>query len=76
VERFLREMEGRLRFEVRDGDRQVREALEASIAGLRADMNGHFDAVHHRLGHLETEHRMLVVGVRRLEAARSGGGAE
>lgn len=64
------EMEGRLLFEIRERDRQGREDLLASIDTLRRDMNGHFDAVHQKLGHLETEYRMLVVGVRRLEAAR------
>jgi hypothetical protein len=70
----LREMEGRLRFDVREGDRQVRADLLASIDELRRDMSGHLDAVHQKLGHLETEYRMLVVGVRRLEASRPQGG--
>jgi hypothetical protein len=74
VEGMMREMEGRLRFEVREGDRRAREDLLTSIDELRRDMNGHFDAVHQKLGHLETEYRMLVVGVRRLEATRPGGG--
>ena len=74
VDGMMHEMEGRLRFETREGDRRVREELLTSIDALRRDMNGHFDAVHQKLGHLENEYRMLVVGVRRLEATRPPGG--
>jgi hypothetical protein len=45
-------------------------------ASLRRDMNGHFDAVHKRLGHFETECRMLVAGVRRPKDAQPPSVAE
>jgi hypothetical protein len=72
----MREMEGRLRLEIRDGDARVRDTFQEALEEFRRDMNGHFDTVHKRLGHLETEYRMLVVGLRRLEDAQSPGAAE
>jgi hypothetical protein len=72
----MREMEGRLRFEIREGDEHVRHTFEQTLEELRRDVNGHFDAVHQRLGHLETEYRMLIVGLRRLEDVQSQGPSE
>jgi hypothetical protein len=69
----MREGEGRLRFEIREGDQGVREELQTSLKELRRDMNGHFDTVHQRLGHLEVEYRMLSVGLRRLEDTQGSG---
>jgi hypothetical protein len=51
----------------------VRSSERRVLEEVRRDMNGHFDAVHQRLGHLETEYRMLVVGLRRAEDAQSQG---
>jgi hypothetical protein len=54
----------------------VRSSERRVLEELRRDMNGHFDAVHQRLGHLETEYRTLVVGLRRVEDAQSRGTSE
>lgn len=73
LRREMRQVEGRLRFETREGDERARETLQASLDELRRDMNGHFDTVHKRLGHLEIEYRMLSVGLRRREHAQESG---
>lgn len=46
---------------------EVDSRLNGSIAELRLDMNGKFDAVLGWLERLQTEYHMLVVGMRRIE---------
>ena len=45
----------------------VKRIVKESTDELRQEMAGHFDALYQRMGRLEDEYQMLVVGLRRVE---------
>jgi chromosome segregation ATPase len=48
-------------------EQRLREEIKDSFRELTLDLDGRFDAVHHRLDRLEQEYEMLKAGVGRVE---------
>ena len=72
TEQLVLRSEARLRVETQ----RLGESLRAQIGELQRDIDGHFDALYHRLDRLETEYHMLVEGLRRVEQAIGEGEKE